>query len=194
MKKLIALLGLVVLLVATSTSAQPIPPPALPPPVHINVQNRAQQTNVWCWAAVSQQIIEWGNGASPPQCALVAVANNASPAMCCGNPHPACVRTGTMPQVQYLIKTYGGHSSHLISPSLDPLGIYVHLSNGQPLIFEVRTTPAATHVVVVVGISFMHTQQGTVATLDVNDPMSSYTQQVPYSRIAPWVVRTLVID
>ena len=99
-----------------------------------------------------------------------------------------------MPQVQYLIKTYGGHSSHLISPSLDPLGIYVHLSNGQPLIFEVRTTPAATHVVVVVGISFMHTQQGTVATLDVNDPMSSYTQQVPYSRIAPWVVRTLVID
>lgn len=199
MKKLLTFLASFVLLICTATtSAQPIPPSPpvtpLPASVHVNVPNRLQQTQVWCWAAVSQQIIEWSRGMSPPQCALVAVANNAPPAMCCGNPHPSCVRTGTIPQVQGLILAYSGHASHVIAPSLNPLGLYVYLSNGQPIILEVRTTPAATHVVVVVGMSFMRTQYGPVALLEVNDPMSVYTQPIPYQNIYPSIVRVLVID
>ncbi len=194
MKKLIILLGLVVLLVATSISAQPLAPAALPAPVHVNVPNRMQQTTVWCWAAVSQQIIEWSNGTSPSQCTLVAVANNTSPAMCCGNTHPTCVRTGTMMQVQNLIATYSGHSSHVIQPSFDPLGLYVYLAQGRPIILQVRTNFTATHVVVIVGISFMRTQHGSIAMIEVNDPMSMHTLSIPYSNVYPVIVNALVID
>ena len=195
MKKLLAALGFVILLVSISATAQPAPSPPLLAPVRINVPNRIQETPVWCWVAVSQQVIEWSKGSSPPQCALVASANNVPPAMCCDGPHPECVRTGTMPQIQTLIATYGGHASHVIQPSLDPVGLYVYLAQGKPIILQIRTNPAATHVVVLVGISFMRSHlYGSVAYLQVNDPMSIYPFPVLYQTIYPSIVNALVID
>jgi hypothetical protein len=64
----------------------------IPPPVDIPVQNIPQETQVWCWAAVAQQIIMFSQGPkrTPPQCALVAIANNASPQACCSGYNPMC--------------------------------------------------------------------------------------------------------
>ncbi len=58
---------------------------AIPAPVDIPIQNLTQETEVWCWAAVAQQIILASQGpqATPPQCALVAMANGAAPEACC---------------------------------------------------------------------------------------------------------------
>lgn len=194
MKKLLTLLVLVVILGSTTmTSAQPVQP-QLPPPVHLVVPNRLQQTQVWCWAAASQQIIEWSRGSSPPQCALVAEANNVLPQVCCGVVNPACVRTGTMLQIQSLIAFEAGRGSHVIPPPNDPATLYYYLQRGQPVILQIRTNPTATHVVVLVGMAFMRTQFGPVAILEVNDPMSMYTQPVTWQAIASALVNGLVID
>ena len=68
------LLVLCAVLFAGSVRAQP----GLPPPVDIPIQNLSQQTPVWCWAAVAEQIITWRRGGSPPQCVLVAAAFGAA--------------------------------------------------------------------------------------------------------------------
>lgn len=47
--------------------AQPYPPPL--PPVEIPIQNIPQETPLWCWAAVAQQIIlasNWPQETPPP--------------------------------------------------------------------------------------------------------------------------------
>jgi len=194
MKNAVALLAFFILLISIPSAAQENEE-LTPPPAHVYVPNRLQQTPVWCWAAVSEQIIEWSKGFSPPQCALVAIANNLSPATCCGRPNPACVHTGTMSQVQSLIAIYGGRPSHIIHPSFDPLSLHVHLIQGKPIILQVRTNPSATHVVVIVGISFMKDKNGTMfAWLHANDPMSMYTQPILYNKIYPLIVNALVID
>ena len=77
--------------------AQPVPSP-----VDVPISNIPQDTPVWCWAAVAQQIIMAIRGPqnTPPQCALVATANGAHPGVCCNGYNPACVRTGSIPQIQ----------------------------------------------------------------------------------------------
>src|ERR1700731_390254 len=74
-----------------------------PPPVDIPIQNLTQGTAEWCWAAVAQQIIlaSVGPQQTPPQCALVAIANGAPPEACCSGFNPACVRTGSVQQIQF---------------------------------------------------------------------------------------------
>lgn len=61
---------LALLLSVVSLAAQ-----AMPSPVQLGIPNLPQETQVWCWAAVAQQIIAHSRGAAytPPQCALVAV-------------------------------------------------------------------------------------------------------------------------
>lgn len=85
----------------------------VPSPVDLPIPNIPQQTQVWCWAAVAQQIIHATSGPvqTPPQCALVAMANGAHPAVCCNQPNPACLRTGSFPQIAGLIQQFGGRTS-----------------------------------------------------------------------------------
>ena len=85
-----------------------------PPPITLPIQNIPQQTQVWCWAAVAQQIIlaSQGPANTPPQCALVAMANGANPSVCCSEArNPACVTAGSLQQIQYLIGRFGGQFS-----------------------------------------------------------------------------------
>ena len=160
-----------------------------PPPVDIPIQNILQETPVWCWAAVSQQIILASRGpqVTPPQCALVAMANRSPPAACCSRYNPACVRTGNIAQIQFIIGQFGGHFT-AVAPPTDPMTLYQVLRNGHPVILEL-TQPymvgnqAMSHVVVVRGMSWIPTPGGAQPVLHVNDPTSTYTQPVPYTRI-----------
>lgn len=171
-----------------------LPALALPPPVRLGIPNLPQQTQVWCWAAVAQQIIAHRQGLSqtPPQCALVAVANGAHPQFCCGHANPACVRTGSMPQIAGLIQQYGGRSSGYAPPA-DPDTLYRTLASGRPVILEVASGIASSHVVVLTGMHYQATAWGIEVVLHINDPLAIYTQPVPYSQLRPLWTSALVV-
>ena len=188
MKKILIFLLLI-------TFSAKVYPQNLPPPVNIPIQNITQETQVWCWAAVAQQIIYSLNGPmnTPPQCALVAMANGAHPQACCGGYNPQCVRTGSIPQIQGLISHFGGRYS-LYSPPADPMTLYRTLSSGSPIILEVRTGLQNSHVVVLRGMQFVQSRFGIEALLYINDPLSYFTQPVPFSQIAPIWMSSIVVN
>ena len=161
----------------------------------IPIPNISQQTQVWCWAAVAQQIIAAAQGPmqTPPQCALVAMAYGAPPGACCNFPNAACVRTGSIQQIQGLIAQFGGHYSSYAPPT-DPMTLYRTLAAGHPVILQVQSGPQSAHVIVVRGMSFVPTQFGVQAVLHVNDPMAIFTQPVPFAQIAPIWMSAIVVN
>lgn len=165
----------------------------IPLPIDIPIMNIPQETQVWCWAAVAQQIIHATRGPAqtPQQCALVAIANGAHPAFCCGG-NPQCVRTGSLQQIQFLIAQFGGRYS-AIAPPANPMALYQTLSGGRPIILHIRSGLSASHVVVLRGMSFMQTPFGIEPVLHVNDPMSYYTQPVPFSRLVGVWIDAIVV-
>ena len=71
--------------------------------VVLPIQNIPQETQVWCWAAVAQQIVFslHGPANTPPQCAMVALAYRSSPDTCCNqygnyNGNPNCLARGSL--------------------------------------------------------------------------------------------------
>ncbi|PSU02919.1 hypothetical protein C9J03_22250 [Photobacterium gaetbulicola] len=182
------LISLLLISISISTQAQ------IPRPVDIPIQNIPQQTQVWCWAAVAQQIIYSIQGPqnTPPQCALVAIANGVHPGFCCNGYNPSCIRTGSIPQIQHLIAYFGGRYSSYAPPT-DPMTLYRTLSNGMPVILQVRTGMISSHVVVLRGMSFTRTRYGIEPMLHINDPLAYFTQPVPYSFIAPIWMNAIVV-
>ncbi len=166
----------------------------IPPPVDLPIQNIPQETNVWCWAAVSQQIIHASVGASrtPPQCALVGVANGWGTQACCHNPAP-CTRTGSLEEIQSLIQHFGGRSS-TIAPPTDPMKIYQTLSNGHAIVLAVQSSPYSGHVVVLRGMAWQPGPQGLEPVLFVNDPMAYFTQPIPFRNISKHWLAAIVVN
>ena len=166
-----------------------------PPPVNIPIQNILQETSSWCWAAVAQQIIlaAAGSQQTPRQCALVAIANNAPPAVCCSGFNPACVRTGSLEQIQFLIGQFGRHAS-TIAPPTDPLTLYNTLASNRPIILHIVSGPGTSHVVVLRGMAFIPTPQGVMPVLYINDPMSVFTQPLPYPQLLQLWISAIVIN
>jgi hypothetical protein len=74
----------------------------IPPPLNLGIRNVLQETPVWCWVAVSQEIIEYTNGSSPSQLELAALALNIPINQAQQNPQ-LCVRTESLQQIQFLI-------------------------------------------------------------------------------------------
>ena len=185
------LLVLCAVLFAGSVRAQP----GLPPPVDIPIQNLSQQTPVWCWAAVAQQIIHYSVGPerTPAQCTLVALANNAHPAVCCSQANPACVRVGSLEQIQGLMLMFGGKFS-MQAPPTDPLTLYRILQSGRPIILHVRSGMASSHVVILRGMSFVPRPGGIIPVLHINDPLAFFTQPVPYVRLLPLWINAIVVE
>lgn len=175
-----------------SPGAQPWLPP-LPPAVDIPIANIPQQGPVWCWAAVAQQIIHARMGAqgTPAQCALVATAYGLDPMGCCNYPS-TCQATGTFPQIAFLINRFGGVASSYSLPA-GPMEVYRTLQARRPILVHVRSGYATSHVVLVRGMHFVHGPYGMQAFLHVNDPMSYYTQPVPFESIAPIWIDALVV-
>ncbi len=155
------------------------------PAVDLPIQALPQEGPLWCWAAVSQQIILASRGprGTPPQCALVALANGAPPEVCCSGPNPQCQRTGALPQIQGLIARYGGRAS-AYAPPTDPLTLYRTLAGGRAVIIAVAVGGGTGHVIVARGMSFEATPFGWEPMVHVNDPMSAVSQAVPFQRIA----------
>ena len=166
----------------------------IPPPVDLGIQNIPQQTQVWCWAAVAQQIIAAAQGFqnTPQQCAMVAIANNVAPQYCCNMPQ-ACMTTGSLQQIQALILNFGGHVSS-IAPPADPMTIYNTLAAGHPIIMAVQTTPFAGHVVVLRGMQWVPTQFGVQPVLLVNDPMGFFSQPIPFINLAQYWQAAIVVN
>lgn len=173
---------------ANSASGQQIPQP-----VDLRIQNIPQETQVWCWAAVAQQIIVALNGRrnAPSQCEMVALANNASPQLCCNFPQQ-CLVTGSLQQIQGLIAHYGGRYSS-IAPPADPMVIYNTLVSGRAIIMAVQSTPYSGHVVVIRGMRWVPTQFGLQPELLINDPMSYFAQSVPFRNIAAFWQAAIVV-
>ena len=158
-------------------------PGQLPPPVDLGIQNLPQETQVWCWAAVAQQIIMASRGPqqTPAQCALVAIANGAHPQVCCAQANPACVRTGALQQIQFLIAHFGGRYSTLAPPA-DPMTLYQTLASGKAVILHIASGQM-NHVVVLRGMWFQQTQFGVQPMLAINDPLALFTQPVAYAQL-----------
>lgn len=164
-------------------------------PVDLPIQNLPQETEVWCWAAVSQQIIAASRGmqSTPPQCALVAIANGASPQACCQTRDQRCVRTGSLQQIQDLIQRYGGRTSSYAAPT-DAMTLYRTLKMGHAVIIGVNAGQGMGHVVVARGMSFQQTPQGLVPFVHVNDPMAHFTQPVPFNQIAAVWRQAIIVN
>ncbi len=185
------ILGIILFVISVSSFSQPVPPP-----INLSIQNIQQQTQVWCWAAVAQQIILAKQGAAntPPQCALVAMANGAHPSVCCsayGN--PGCVKTGSLQQIQYLIGQFGGAYSSIQAPA-NPMVLYNTLASGRPIILQVKTGVMSAHVVVLTGMSFVPNGLGGVEpVLHINDPLSYFNQPVPFRNLIPIWMSAIVV-
>ncbi|ELB2966969.1 TPA: hypothetical protein GRI67_23235 [Vibrio parahaemolyticus] len=162
-------------------------------PIHLPIQNIMQQTPVWCWAAVAQQIIlaKQGPMNTPAQCALVAMAHGQHPNFCCaGGGNPNCVKTGSLQQIQYLIGQFGG-SATSIQPPAHPQVLYNTLLSGRPIILQVQTGISSAHVVVLTGMSFL--PNGT-PLLHINDPLAHFTQPVPFNNLLPIWMSAIVVN
>ncbi|MCK5312151.1 MAG: hypothetical protein KAJ62_08575 [Desulfobacteraceae bacterium] len=167
-----------------------------PPPIDLGIQNIPQETPVWCWVAVAQQLILplKGPHGTPPQCALVAMANKANPNFCCQNPFPQqCLVTGHLQQIQWLIARFGGKFSS-IQPPANPMVVYNTLVSGRPIIMAVKSSPNSGHVVVIRGMQWVPTQFGIQPMLLINDPMSFFTQPIPFQNIAQYWQTAIVVN
>ena len=166
----------------------------VPPMVDLPIQNLPQETEVWCWVAVSQQIImaTQGYARTPSQCSLVGYANGVGPQACCQN-RAACTRPGTLEEIQGLIQQFGGRSSSLAAPT-DPKSLYQTLANGHAIIISIQATPYMGHVVVLRGMAWQPGPNGLEPVLLINDPMSHFTQPIPFRNIAQYWSAAIVVS
>ena len=144
MKLLFACLLLLLSQLGFSTQAN------LPPPVDIPIPNITQQTPVWCWAAVAQQIIAFkqGSARTPAQCALVALSYATPPQYCC-MAQQQCTTPGNLVQIQQLLWHFGGSVSSYARPT-DPLTLYATLAQRKPIIMAIKSPYSHIgHVVVI---------------------------------------------
>lgn len=159
------------------------------------IPNILQETPVWCWAAVSEQIVLSlrGRAATPRQCAMVAVAKNASPAYCCQYPM-SCAVTGELGDIQNLILYFGGSTSSIALPT-DPLTLYGTLASGHPIIMQLQINQGGmAHVVVIRGMAIVPSEWGPRAFLFINDPLQIYTQPIPFENIVPLWKAAIVVN
>ena len=163
--------------------------------VMLPIENTPQETVVWCWAAVAQQIVHSLNlpVGTPPQCHMVATALNAPPNFCCNqfnrfNGNPTCRTTGSLKQIQWLIGYFGGQSS-VLAPPAHPNVLFETLRQGRAIILHIRSSLNTTHVVVLRGMSFDWGEP----LLYINDPIYYFTQPIPFSQLMGIWVDAIVV-
>ncbi len=178
----------IVLLCGAAAAAQPR---AAPPTVDLGIANVVQETKVWCWAAVAEQVIRRQRGYSPPQCALVAMVNGRFPSHCC--PHyERCAVSGSLAQIQQLIRNFGYRYSSLQPPS-DAYALYRELRAGRPIIIAIRNPDHSGHVVVLTGMSFVDFGRGAEAVLHINDPLLSLPPRLLLRDLIPRWAAAIVV-
>lgn len=156
---------------------------ALPAPVDLHIPNFRQRTRVWCWVAVAQQIIHKKRGKSPPQCALVAMAQGRYPSFCCPG-YARCAVQGTLDQIRGLIRNFGRRVTE-VRPPTGPMSLYRALRAGRPIILALRSGPGTGHVVVLTGMTWVRTLWGRRAILHINDPIGAFPARMRFEEIMP---------
>lgn len=132
-------------------SASPPPQPApvtQPPPQQrrlLRVPFVAQQTEVWCWAAVIEMVAAY-YGRPAPQCATLSYWFGAD---CCSFPS-FCATTGTDFQIQQSFSILAGLGSSFIFRPLTWQEFTFEIDIGRPVILFYRNSFAG-HVVVAYG-------------------------------------------
>ncbi len=161
------------------------------PDVDLGIPNISQETRVWCWAAVAQQVIRMRRGHSPPQCALVAMVNGRYPSFCCPN-YERCATPGSLAQIQTLIRNFGHRASHISAPT-DAMTLYRELRAGRPIIIAIRNSDFSGHVVVLTGMSWVNLGKGPEAVLHINDPLHTLAPRMPLFDLLPrWAAAIIV--
>ena len=176
--KLRALLFLILLLSSFNTAM----PQYAPQPINLPIENRVQNTLVWCWVAVAEQVISYLTGPSntPSQCMLAETALRLRPGVCC-NTGMCNLQPGTIDQIAGLISWYGRGYSNIMF-SRDPYTVYNILRQGHPIIVSVNSGMGIGHVVVMGGMEW--TPYGPI--LHINDPLLHLPHRIPYYQIAQY--------
>ena len=188
MRRLLAHIVLLVCCAAGPTTAQM---QSLPPSVDLGIRNIMQDTDVWCWAAVAQQVIVKRKGRSPPQCALVAMVHGRFPSYCCPN-YERCAVPGDLRQIQTLIRNFGQRTSSLSAPT-NAMSLYRTLRAGRPIILAIRNSPRTGHVVVLTGMTWTDGPNGPEATLHINDPLQLIPNRLSFRALVPRWQAALVV-
>lgn len=163
--------------------------------INLPVPNIQQDTEVWCWAAVAEEIVLGVRGRkdTPRQCHMVAIAKNASPAVCCAN-FNACKITGGLEDIQRLILHFGGRPSS-IQPPANPYVLFQTLQSGRPIILQINPSGMGmSHVVVLRGMDISNAPWGPRATLFINDPLIPNVVSVDFSQIVGIWQAAIVVD
>ncbi|MGD2067570.1 MAG: C39 family peptidase [Gemmatimonadota bacterium] len=113
-------------------------------PVVLSVPYRAQQTQVWCWAATSEMVLAYYD-VNIPQCEILSAWMQTN---CCVV-NPVCERTASLQVMQGTLNYFGGLESY-ISGALTFDQVRTEIDAGRPLILAYSNSFAA-HVVVLYG-------------------------------------------
>ena len=177
------------------------------PPVFIPIQNVAQQNPMWCWAAVTEQIVTFKKNISPKQCELVTKVVKGLSTNCCDNT-AVCNTPGTMQQIQAVLNEFGIKYSAAL-PMTNPNALYNLLAQNHPVILFLQSSRTVGHCIVITGMEWQaqsavpsngefidptSTSSSGQAIVYVNDPTSTYTQPLPFNTIVSLWSNAIVLN
>lgn len=151
----------------------PGPGPSRPLSQSLSVPFIAQQTQVWCWAAVSEMVLRY-YGTSVQQCAILARWTGAP---CCAVGLSVCITAAPdLVFIQQTLLEAGGVRSLRAGP-LSAVQVRQELDAGRPFIIGYRGSFSG-HVVVVAG--YQANSDGSNLRLDIHDPFYGPFRQIPF--------------
>jgi hypothetical protein len=185
---------------APSTAAQA---QEIPPPVMLDVPIVTQETPNWCWLAAAEMAIRHENsGMSLRQCEMLEIGFNMPPGECCRDMMSCAGPAYGMEELRSIVAQFGGVLT-VLTPPLPPQVLYGALLSGSPVIARIRSGLTSSHVIVIRGMRFRLREEtaadGTVTMgieplLLVNDPLSYFPHELPYERLLPLWIDSLIVD
>jgi Papain-like cysteine protease AvrRpt2 len=176
--------------------------PQAPSPVALNVPILIQNTDMWCWLASAEMVIQYRRpGISYAQCRIMEMGYGLPPGACCTNVN-MCRKIGDWPEIRAVLENFGGISSDVTGP-LDADTLYVTLSNGHPVIAKIGTGMAVMHAVVIRGMRFQPVMfldpfgrpyREWVPFVLINDPASYLPREAPFSQLASVWLESLIAN
>ena len=175
----------------------------VPPPVMLDVPIVTQDTPAWCWLATSEMVIRHENaGVSLRQCEMLEIGFGLPTGECCRDLASCTGFAYGMEEMQSIIAQFGGVLTAL-TPPLPPQVLYGALLSGHPVVARIRSGLTSSHAIVIRGMRFRPREEtapdGTVTMgfeplLLVNDPLSYFPHELPYERLLPLWIDSLIVD
>jgi len=154
--------------------------------VVLDVPHIPQDTDVWCWAAVSEMVITYLSGTSPDQCRILEIGFGLH-GQCCGNEW-ACRTTGSFDQMAINVRYFAGGNT-IGDGRMDERSVMGTLGSNMPIIAGLQSNPSMGHVVVIRG--FRTSNLG--LELYVNDPLMQNPFWMTYAQFATHWQQSLIV-